>query len=126
MQHPDSQQDIDTRTIEVTIEQLEEAIAMQDALEQLEQNVFYKKVIAEGYLKDNAVRLVHLKGASAMSDKSHQEGIIKQLDGIGSLSEHLRAIVNMGNIARKRLDEYSQELSQEELEDALEVTGEEG
>jgi hypothetical protein len=104
----------ETIQIEVTIEELEKAIKKRDMLDMLENNEAFKTVITEGYLKDNAVRLVHLKGASSMQDKKQQKGIDDQITAVGMLSEHFRSIRAMASIAEKRLEEYNQELAEME------------
>jgi hypothetical protein len=104
----------ETIQIEVTIEELEKAIKKRDMLDMLENNEAFKTVITEGYLKDNAVRLVHLKGASSMQDKKQQKGIDDQIIAVGMLSEHFRSIRAMASIAEKRLEEYNQELAEME------------
>jgi hypothetical protein len=104
----------ETIQIEVTIEELEKAIKKRDMLDMLENNEAFKTVITEGYLKDNAVRLVHLKGASSMQDEKQQKGIDDQIIAVGMLSEHFRSIRAMANIAEKRLEEYNQELAEME------------
>jgi len=97
--------------IEVTINDLEEAVTKKNNFIMLEQNEMFQKVILDGYMKDNAVRLVTLKGASQMSSKKSQRHLDDQIKAVGLLGEHFRAILAMGTTAEKRLEEYTEELA---------------
>jgi len=105
-----SQQDI--QQINITIEELESSVNKAESLRQLQNNELFKEIILEGYMKDNAVRLVHLKGASQMQEGKHQIGLDNQIMGIACLGEHFRSIYAMANLAEKRLEEYTQELAE--------------
>jgi hypothetical protein len=104
----------ETIQIEVTIEELEQAINKRNMLQMLEGNEAFKEVILEGYLEKNAIRLVHLKGASSMQTKEQQDGIDKQIMAVSMLGEHFRSVYAMANIAEKRLEQYTKELAEVE------------
>jgi hypothetical protein len=98
--------------INITIEELETSINKAETLRQLQENPLFKEIILEGYMEDNAIRLVHLKGASQMQDKVQQKGLDNQIMGIACLGEHFRAIYAMASLAEKRLEEYTRELEE--------------
>ena len=101
--------------IDITIEQLELAISKRDKLQQLQANPLFKEVMLEGYMEQNAIRLVHLVGASQMQKEDQQISLNEQIKSIGLLGEWFRAIFAMGDQAEKQLNDYTQELANEEV-----------
>jgi hypothetical protein len=86
------------------------------SLERLINNRDFKKVIVEGYLEKEAIRLVHLKADPSQQSVVSQASIVKQLDSIGSLKEHLRDVFIQADMALKSIasDEEMREVMQEE------------
>ena len=78
--------------IELNIQQAKQLVEMGDVLDRLTQNPDFTRVIDEGYLKNEAVRLVHLKAAPSMQSDEAQQAITKEIDGIGALLGYFRAI----------------------------------
>jgi len=101
----------ETITVEVTIQELEDAINKREQLKQLESSPLFKEVILEGYMEKNAIRIVHLKGSSNMQSDEHQKGLDHQIMGIAQLGEYFRAVYSMAAIAEKRLEQYTKELA---------------
>ena len=100
--------------VDITIEQLETAIAKRDKLKMLQANPLFKEVILEGYMEQNAIRLVHLVGASQMQSEEQQKSLQDQIRSIGLLGEWFRSIFAMGDNAEKSLNTYTEELNSEE------------
>lgn len=83
------------------------------ALDRLMANRDFRKVIVEGYLEKEAVRLVHLKADPSMQAADKQAGIIRDIDAIGSLAEYFNTVsllasrgvkeVEDGDAARERI-----------------------
>jgi len=99
-------------TIQLELMQLERSIAeskrvieQSNTLKRLEQNPDYQTIISQLYMKDEAVRLVHLKADAAMQAEVRQNAIIKDIDAIGSLASFLRYIHVQADIARKTLSD---------------------
>lgn len=82
------------KELESSIQRANEHVELGKALERLFINRDFKLVIKDGYFRDEAVRLVHLKADPAMESASSQESIIKQMDAIGSLSQYF-VVLNM-------------------------------
>lgn len=95
-----------------TIEQLDEAI--QDArvnielglaLVRLQSNPDFKKVIKEGYFKEEAIRLVHLKSEPSMQSPNHQAAILSQIDAIGTLAQYFHTLQHLSMMASRTVEE---------------------
>ena len=110
--------------LEAQLNQLEQDISankrlidLAKSLERLESNRDFKKIINEGFMKDEAVRLVHLKADPAMQAEHKQVAIIKEIDAIGSLASFLAVIRVQGRNAERALadDEATREEINKEL-----------
>lgn len=95
----------EVQEIEIEIEQAREMIKRKEALDRLYKNPDFQLVIQKGYFEDEAVRLVHLKGAPAMRDPENQAAIIKEMDGIGSLKGYFSAIIHTAANAQAAIEE---------------------
>lgn len=73
------------------------------ALERLQSNRDFRKLIMEGYLQNEAVRLVHLKADPEYQTSVKQDAIIRDIDAIGSLNGFLNITLQQGRIAVKQL-----------------------
>lgn len=111
----------DAQEIEVNITELQKAIAVADALERLHSNKDFKEIIVKGYLTDEAVRLVHLKGAAAMQRPEAQKDILTAIDGISALMNYFRKLYHQAEIAEKSIEANRAELAELEAEEG-EVT----
>lgn len=80
------------QAIEKNIELSKQFIELDKALERLEANKDFLKVIKEGYLEKEAIRLVHLKADPAMQTPDRQLSISKSIDGIGNLLDYFRTV----------------------------------
>lgn len=88
---------------------LKAQIDLGTALDKLRSNRDFNKVIAEGYLKDEAIRLVHLKGDPAVQSPASQASIIRDIDAIGSLASFFALIQRNTDIAKKQLADLDEE-----------------
>lgn len=78
--------------IEANIETQKVLIELGKCLQRLEANRDFQKIIEIGYLKDEAVRLVHLKALPMYRGTTEQADIIKRIDAIGVLKTYLSDI----------------------------------
>jgi hypothetical protein len=102
--------------IEVTMQQAKDCVIAADALQRLHKNRDFKKIILEGYFKDEPARLVGLKGDANMQDEARQAAIVKEIDGIGTLQQHFRTIYQRAAWAEQALEQGEAELREIEAE----------
>lgn len=91
------------QAIEENIRQAKLIVGTGDSLERLRQNRDFKAVILDGYFKQEAIRLVHLKADPAMQSPDMQKSIVAQMDAIGSLNQYFTAVYQQASIARKAI-----------------------
>lgn len=101
---------VDIESVEVTIEELKESLDLAEALQRLQSNPDFVKVINEGYLKDNAVRLVSLKADPTQQTEKDQAKITRGIDGIGALLNYFRTIFAMASTAQTEIADHEQTL----------------
>ena len=92
------------QAIDKQIEQAKELVELGKAMERLRSNREFKKVIIDGYLTTEAVRLVHLKADPGMQKPESQASIIKQMDAIGTFCEYMHVISQQASIAQKAVE----------------------
>ncbi len=94
----------EVQEIEISIEQARELIELKNALERLTlSSPDFKKVFLEGYLKDEALRLVNTKADPEMATPENQALIITGIDSIGYLQVYLRTIMQRGRYMESQL-----------------------
>lgn len=94
--------------IDVGIDQAKAIIELGQSLDRLQTNKDFVKLINEGYLKDEAVRLVGLKADSNLQSPEHQKRIDDGIMGIAQLKHHLRFVSQMASQARQDLTDYEE------------------
>lgn len=82
----------DIEALENNVKRAKEHVELGSALDRLRTNRDFKKIITEGYFRDEAVRLVHLKSDSNMLSDVMQSSIIKQMDAIGALAQYFYVV----------------------------------
>lgn len=102
--------------IELNILQAKALIAHGEALRRLSNNKDFKAIIREGYLKDEAIRLVHLKGAPSRQSAQEQAEIVKEIDGIGALMGYFQVIEHRAMLAEQAIAADEETLSELESE----------
>jgi hypothetical protein len=104
--------------IELNIEDAKQVVARKRAVEALLKNPSFKKVITEGYFKEEASRLVLLKADMNYQTEESQTQIDKSIIGIGYLRQYLSSLMQLGTMAENAIasDEATlQELLTEQL-----------
>lgn len=86
--------------IEHDIRQCEDILATAEALEALRKNRHFKKVIEEGYLKNEAIR-----NTLNLDHAQLREASIRALAGVSSFNAYLQTIEQMADIARANLED---------------------
>lgn len=100
--------------IELSIEQARLSVNTRAALNTLTDDKNFKKVVTEGYFKDEASRLVLLKADPSMQTPAHQNTLEKSIDAIGYFRLYLSTIYQLGAMAEKAMIE--DEATRDELE----------
>jgi len=106
------------REIELNIKEAKKLVDLGEAVERLKSNRDFRKLVLDGYLKDEAVRLVHLKADPNFQTPQMQASITKDIDAIGSLSAYFTTVAfnaRQAESAIKSSEEELEEIAQEEL-----------
>lgn len=92
------------QAIEANIAEARKIVDFGHALERLQNNADFKKVVKEGYFKDEAIRLVHAKSNPNLQSADSQRFIIQQMDAIGSLTQYFDMVFHKASLAAKAID----------------------
>lgn len=87
--------------------------SLAESLERLRSNRDFRKLIVDGYLTTEAVRLVHLKSDPAQQEPAQQAAIVRDIDAIGALQQYFRTVDKLGEMAGasiKTIEETRNEL----------------
>jgi hypothetical protein len=103
--------------IEVTVDQLEEAISRGEAFERLRSNPDWKVLIEDEYLSENATRLVKLRGAGNVHP-DFQENVLKEIDAIGYFADWLRTVHAKYQEAKSGMSELNEELDNNDSDES--------
>ena len=97
--------------VELSIDSAKDAIAGMDAMLRLTKNKDYIRVIDEGYLREEAIRLCHLRADYNFRSDEDQDSLMKAIDAIGQFRQYAASIIQMGRAAENALkaDEQTHE-----------------
>jgi hypothetical protein len=113
----------DLKTIEDSIVYAKARIEKGDALERLNANPDFKRLIVDDYLREQAARLVHLYGSGVLTAEQRPE-VERDMHAIGALKHYFYRLVNDANQADSDLAsaEYALQeyLSEAQAADPLE------
>lgn len=107
-----------TEEIEIGIQEARQAVALGRSFTKLLENKDFASLIMEGYFKDEAIRLVHLRGDPSMRSDADQASIVTSIDAIGNLAQYFRKIemfADMANSAIQDGEQALEEINAEEL-----------
>lgn len=77
-----------------------------DSIEKLLRNSDFRNVVINGYLREEAIRLVHL-----LTDPNHDRASIQsQLDSISNFKKYLDTVISNSEIAKRTIEETEAEL----------------
>lgn len=99
--------------IDQSIKVNQDSIEFGLTLDRLKLNRDFKRVVLDGYLSQEAVRLVHLKASPDYQSPEAQRLLLAQIDSIGCFYQYLNRIGVAAEIARKSLQ--SDEQTREEV-----------
>lgn len=106
------------QAIEQNLEQSRKTVELGKAFERLVANRDFKAIIQDGYFRDEAVRLVHLKADPAMQSPVSQAAIVAQIDAIGALSAYFRTLKHGVMLAVKAIEADEETLQELRAGDA--------
>ena len=89
--------------VELSIEHARQGVKFGEALDRLMKNRDFQKVILDGYLRDEAVRLVHLKADPGMYTADDQGALDAQIITVGLFGAWLRRQRKEAETAQKEL-----------------------
>lgn len=100
----------EVQEIELSLDQAKEMVDRKNMVNKLMGNREFKKLILDGYFKDESARLVGLLGDPAV--QAHREEIIRSMDGISQLQIYLRTVSQMGSVAERDVADYEKALDE--------------
>jgi hypothetical protein len=119
-----STENITREQMEYMREECNKAIDAATAMDRLQNNADFKQLFIEGYMKDNAARLVGLLGDQTINlggqKAAHREDIQERLIGISRFGEHVRNIYKLADQAMNTLESLSE--AEAEFNSAYDVT----
>lgn len=107
----------DIKRVEISLEQAQKAVAKGEALERLYNNKDFKEIILDGYFKDEASRLVLLKGDLNLTDEAERH-CDKMINGVGCLRGYFQMVNHFADQAEGAIEadqETREQLLQEQL-----------
>lgn len=102
--------------LDAAIKDLSDMVDEGKALDRLRKNRDFRKIIDTGYMREEAIRLVHLKGNSNVQDPRQQANIDKQIAAIGCLADFLELIAVRAEGAAEALGEAEEARAELEAE----------
>lgn len=90
--------------VEVTLEKAKAAVEKADALDRLYRNKDFQSVILDGYFKDEASRLVLLKGDLNINAEAEQH-CDKMINGVGCLRAYFQMVNHFSDQAKMAIEE---------------------
>ena len=112
--------DIQRQEVELKLRLARENLDMAKALERLKTNKDFKKVVTDGYFKDEAVRLVHLRCDPSQGHPAQQAQILAGIDAIGNLHAHFLSIERDAAGAQKEVEDCEEALTDIAQQEAAE------
>lgn len=100
--------------IELSLENAKELVERKRQAEKLASNREFKKLVLDGYFKDEAVRLVGLSAEPTVS--AYKEQIFTEIQAISLFQQYLRNVIRLGTLAEAEMVEH-----EELLEEAREM-----
>lgn len=81
--------DITVEALDESIREHQKLVDFGQAIERLRKNTDFKKVVVDGYLKNEALRVVHLKADPNFQTPERRATLERQLDAIAFFGDYL-------------------------------------
>ena len=101
----------DIQALERDIENAKAVVAQRDMALKLSENREFRKLIIEGFLRDEAARYVHISTDPSLSAQDRADALASA-QAAGHLKRWLNAIIRMGDAAASGLVEAEQALDE--------------
>ena len=98
-------EDTEIEAIEREVRNAQTIIKFADALRRLKKNKDFIDVVLNGYFKEDAIRLVHLKARPDMQSEESQKLVISQIDAIGAFSAYMNTAFHKEQMAKKTMED---------------------
>jgi hypothetical protein len=98
----------DIEQIELSLNDAKELVARRDSILKLRTNRDFRKIILDGYFKDEAVRLTSLTAAPGF--EKHRDDVFLSIQAISLLQQYLQTVLQLGDTAAKNIEDYNAEL----------------
>jgi len=108
---------IEEQSSEMTVEDAQAQSDFFDAMVRLENNPDFVLVVKKGYLENEAVRLVSLRGMPKEHADIPMDEVLRDIDSIGSFRYWLKRVRTATQIVKESLDDYKQAIYEQEAED---------
>jgi hypothetical protein len=111
-------QQITAQGLDEVIQGYREQIELGKAIARLRENSDFKKVVLEGYLEEEAVRLVYARTDPSMAAPHQQADLVRQIDGVACFRDFFRTKLMLADQAANAIGEAEDlrtELLNEEL-----------
>lgn len=95
--------EVTAEEIQLDISEARELVEMRDAFNRLADNIDFKKVILQGYFKDEAARLVEARGNPHLQKPEDQAKLLRSIDGIAEFKSYILASIARGNGAEQAI-----------------------
>lgn len=104
--------------VEVSLEQARKVVAFGEAIRRLENNPDFRKVILEGYFKDEAVRLTMLTAEMNLKPEA-REAVMHGIRAIAECRQFLQNRVAFSDMAAKEIEDFLEmQVEEDEGDDA--------
>lgn len=105
---------------QISVDQAKASVERGVALERLRNNPDFQKIVMEGYLKDEAIRLVHALKEPSMKDEASQILLHKEMEAVASLGAHFNYVLQHARHSQEALDDAAKEEEESYREDRQE------
>lgn len=102
----------DVAKLQAENEVLRQDVAKMEALARLVNNPDFNQIIGEGYLRDEALRLVYARPGLHGSRKESVEGCDRAIAAIGEFRDFLQKIRNDGEYALEKIAENDESIAE--------------
>jgi len=96
----------DLEQVELSIEEAQKNIDRMEALERLRKNRDFKLLVEEGYLQDEAARVVLAKAEPGLQGPEQQVMLENMIIAVGYFRQYLNKIYQFGSHSKRAMSEH--------------------